>query len=240
MTHYYKKGNRYVHITPAHLDSYDPWFNLAVEGVYFSPDAGYAARSGFWRNADTVVINVRRTRGKSVPGGWKKITSAWRGAEAVAVQCSNDPAIPVLPLWLVPEYDKTISTSIVLNALNALGASAPKLPRNDLVVKPPKAIAKPGSGLYRETKIVASTTALCCSSDLSRLANYLNPDKRNRRRKVLPSVRSFAHHPTELLPGITHEQAYEAINRGLFRPLWRARGSGNSSPGQNARLAKLH
>lgn len=25
-------------------DSYDPWFNLAVE-VYFSPDAGYAARS---------------------------------------------------------------------------------------------------------------------------------------------------------------------------------------------------
>ncbi|WP_449401798.1 lipoyl protein ligase domain-containing protein, partial [Escherichia coli] len=34
-----------------------------------------------------------------------------------------------------PEYDKTISTSIVLNALNALGVSAEASGRNDLVVK---------------------------------------------------------------------------------------------------------
>jgi lipoate-protein ligase A len=32
-----------------------------------------------------------------------------------------------------PEYDKTISTAIVLNALNALGVTAEASGRNDLV-----------------------------------------------------------------------------------------------------------
>ncbi len=37
-------------------DSYDPWFNLAVRGVHFPPDARHQRVLFLWRNADTVVI----------------------------------------------------------------------------------------------------------------------------------------------------------------------------------------
>lgn len=51
-----------------------------------------------------------------------------------------------------PEYDKTISTSIVLNALNALGVSAEASGRNDLVVKTVEGDRKVSGSAYRETK----------------------------------------------------------------------------------------
>ncbi len=83
-------------------DSYDPWFNLAVEECIFRQMPATQRVLFLWRNADTVVIgraqnpwkecNTRRME--------KKITSAWRGAAAVAAQCSTISAIPALPLWL--------------------------------------------------------------------------------------------------------------------------------------------
>ncbi len=86
-----------------------------------------------------------------------------------------------------PEYDKTISTSIVLNALNALGVSAEASGRNDLVVKTAEGDRKVSGSAYRETKDRGfHHGTLLLNSDLSRPANYLNPDKRNWRRKALP------------------------------------------------------
>ncbi len=65
---------------------------------------------------------------------------------------------------------------------------------------------------------------------LAALANYLNPDKKKLAAKGITSVRSRVTNLTELLPGITHEQICEAITEAFFRPLWRARGSGNHLP----------
>ncbi|XNM48338.1 lipoyl protein ligase domain-containing protein [Escherichia coli] len=73
---------------------------------------------------------------------------------------------------------KTISTSIVLNALNAPGVSAEASGHNDLVVKTTKVTAKYGSAYARNQRSLASTTAPCCSMPTSRLANYLDPDKK--------------------------------------------------------------
>lgn len=86
-----------------------------------------------------------------------------------------------------PEYDKTISTHIVLAALNSLGVMADASGRNDLVVKTPDGDRKVSGSAYRETKDRGfHHGTLLLNADLSRLANYLNPDKRNLRRKESP------------------------------------------------------
>lgn len=116
-----------------------------------------------------------------------------------------------------PEYDKTISTSIVLNALNALGVSAEASGRNDLVVKTAEGDRKVSGSAYRETKDRGfHHGTLLLNSDLSRLANYLNPDKKKLAAKGITSVRSRVTNLTELLPGITHEQVCEAITEAFF------------------------
>lgn len=84
-------------------DSYDPWFNLAVEECIFRQMPATQRVLFLWRNADTVVIgraqnpwkecNTRRMEEDNV-------RLARRGAVAVAARCSTISAIPALPLWL--------------------------------------------------------------------------------------------------------------------------------------------
>lgn len=81
-------------------DSYDPWFNLAVEECIFRQMPATQRVLFLWRNADTVVIGRAQNPWKECNTRRKKITSAWRGAVAVAARCSTISAIPVLPLWL--------------------------------------------------------------------------------------------------------------------------------------------
>lgn len=82
-------------------DSYDPWFNLAVEECIFRQMPATQRVLFLWRNADTVVIgraqnpwkecNTRRMEEDNVRP---------RGAAAVAARCSTISVIPALPLWL--------------------------------------------------------------------------------------------------------------------------------------------
>ncbi len=55
-------------------------------------------------------------------------------------------------------------------------------------------------------------TAPCCSTPICRLANYLNPDQKSCRLKALPRCADGGE-LVELLPGITHQQVCEAIQK---------------------------
>lgn len=142
-----------------------------------------------WRNADTVVIgraqnpwkecNTRRMEEDNVRPARRS-----SGGGAVFHDLGNTCFTFMAGK---PEYDKTISTSIVLNALNALGVSAEASGRNDLVVKTVEGDRKVSGSAYRETKIVASTTALCCSMPTLAARQTISIRiKRNWRRKALP------------------------------------------------------
>ncbi|VDZ05429.1 lipoate-protein ligase A [Escherichia coli] len=170
-------------------DSYDPWFNLAVEECIFRQMPATQRVLFLWRNADTVVIgraqnpwkecNTRRMEEDNV-----RLARRSSGGGAVFHDLGNTCFTFMAGK---PEYDKTISTSIVLNALNALGVSAEASGRNDLVVKTAEGDRKVSGSAYRETKIVASTTAPCCS--MPTLAAWQTISiriKRNWRRKALP------------------------------------------------------
>lgn len=200
-------------------DSYDPWFNLAVEECIFRQMPATQRVLFLWRNADTVVIgraqnpwkecNTRRMEEDNV-----RLARRSSGGGAVFHDLGNTCFTFMAGK---PEYDKTISTSIVLNALNALGVSAEASGRNDLVVKTAEGDRKVSGSAYRETKDRGfHHGTLLLNADLSRLANYLNPDKKKLAAKGITSVRSRVTNLTELLPGITHEQVCEAISETFF------------------------
>jgi lipoate-protein ligase A len=89
-----------------------------------------------------------------------------------------------------PEYDKTISTAIVLAALNSLGVTAEASGRNDLVVKTASGDRKVSGSAYRETMDRGfHHGTLLLNADLSRLANYLNRTKKKLQAKGITSVR---------------------------------------------------
>ncbi|MFP1590691.1 lipoate--protein ligase [Escherichia coli] len=217
-------------------DSYDPWFNLAVEECIFRQMPATQRVLFLWRNADTVVIGRAQNPWKDDPADKDNVRLAQRSSGGGAV-FHNLGNTCFTFMAGKPEYDKTISTSIVLNALNALGVSAEASGRNDLVVKTAEGDRKVSGSAYRETKDRGfHHGTLLLNADLSRLANYLNPDKKKLAAKGITSVRSRVTNLTELLPGITHEQVCEAITKAFFAHYGERVEAGNHLPGQNARL----
>ncbi|VTN13835.1 Lipoate-protein ligase A [Raoultella terrigena] len=60
---------------------------------------------------------------------------------------------------------------------------------------------------------VFTNGTLLLNADLSRLANYLNPDQKKLQAKGITSVRGRVANLVELLPGITHRQVCAASKR---------------------------
>jgi len=86
-----------------------------------------------------------------------------------------------------------------------------------LVVKTPDGDRKVSGSAYRETMDRGfHHGTLLLNADLSRLANYLNPDKKKLQAKGITSVRGRVANLVELLPGITHEQICDAIREAFF------------------------
>ena len=173
-------------------DSTDPWFNLAVEECIFRQMPATQRVLFLWRNADTVVIgraqnpwkecNTRRMEEDNV-----RLARRSSGGGAVFHDLGNTCFTFMAGK---PEYDKTVSTRIVLAALAALGVAAEASGRNDLVVKTAEGDRKISGSAYRETLDRGfHHGTLLLNADLSRLANYLNPDKKKLQAKGITSVR---------------------------------------------------
>ncbi len=200
-------------------ESHDPWFNLAVEECIFRQMPATQRVLFLWQNADTVVIgraqnpwkecNTRRMEQDNI-----RLARRSSGGGAVFHDLGNSCFTFMAGK---PEYDKTISTGIVLDALRALGVEATASGRNDLVIETPEGARKISGSAYRETKDRGfHHGTLLLDADLSRLANYLNPDKKKLEAKGITSVRGRVTNLSEFLPGITHQQVSQAISASFF------------------------
>ncbi|MCE0800989.1 lipoate--protein ligase LplA [Buttiauxella sp. S04-F03] len=200
-------------------DSYDPWFNLAVEECIFRQMPATQRVLFLWRNADTVVIgraqnpwkecNTRRMEEDNV-----RLARRSSGGGAVFHDLGNTCFTFMAGK---PEYDKSVSTAIVVNALDSLGISATASGRNDLEVATAEGPRKVSGSAYKETMDRGfHHGTLLLNADLSRLANYLNPDEKKLKAKGITSVRGRVANLSDLLPGLTHEQICDAVCESFF------------------------
>lgn len=199
-------------------DSYDPWFNLAVEDCIFREMTTQRVLF-LWRNAETVVIgqaqnpwkecNTRRMEEDGI-----RLARRSSGGGAVFHDLGNTCFTFMAGK---PEYDKSVSTGIILNALKSLGIDASASGRNDLVVQTAGGERKISGSAYRETADRGfHHGTLLLNADLSRLANYLNPDIKKLQAKGITSVRSRVANLNEFVPDINHEQICQAVTAAFF------------------------
>lgn len=194
--------------------SNNPHFNLAVEDCIFRSMPADQLVLFLWRNADTVVI------GRS-QNPWKecninkmeqdKIHLARRqsGGGAVFHDLGNTNFTFMAGK---PEYNKEVSTEIVLQGLKKLGIEGYANGRNDLVVGEGEEMRKFSGSAYKETKDRGfHHGTLLLHADLSRLANYLNPDVKKLQSKGITSVRSRVTNLNSLYPAIDHQLVCDAI-----------------------------
>ncbi|VTP62051.1 Lipoate-protein ligase A [Serratia rubidaea] len=144
-------------------DSYDPWFNLAVEECIFR-EMSTQKILFLWRNAETVVIgqsqnpwkecNTRRMEQDGI-----RLARRSSGGGAVFHDLGNTCFTFMAGK---PGYDKSVSTQIILQALATLGIRATASGRNDLVIDTAAGRARSPAPPTVKRRIAASTTARCC------------------------------------------------------------------------------
>lgn len=135
-------------------ESYDPWFNLAVEECIFKQMPADQRVLFLWRNDNTVVIgraqnpwkecNTRKMEEDGV-----KLARRSSGGGAVFHDLGNTCFTFMAGK---PEYNKTISTQIILDGLSKAGIQATASGRNDLVVPLADGERKISGSAYKETK----------------------------------------------------------------------------------------
>ncbi|EGR2427534.1 lipoate--protein ligase [Vibrio cholerae] len=195
-------------------DSTDPWFNLAVEDTIFRSMPADQRVLFLWRNADTVVIGRaqnpwRECKTDRMEQDKVKLARRQTGGGAVFHDLGNTNFTFMAGK---PEYDKEVSTKIVLAGLQKLGIHGVANGRNDLVLEDEQGIRKFSGSAYRETLDRGfHHGTLLLSADLNRLADYLNPDLKKLQAKGITSVKSRVINLNTVKADIEHQQVCEAI-----------------------------
>lgn len=200
-------------------ESYNPWFNLAMEEAIFNQVAPTQSVLFLWRNADTVVIGRaqnpwKECNTKKMEDDGVKLARRSSGGGAVFQDLGNTCFTFMAGK---PGYDKSVSTQIVVNALARLGLEVKDSGRNDLVISTKDGDRKVSGSAYKETSDRGfHHGTLMLDIDLGRLANYLNPDKKKLQAKGITSVRSRVANLSDLKPGIDHGQVCQAMIEAFF------------------------
>ncbi|EOB4245430.1 lipoate--protein ligase [Vibrio metschnikovii] len=195
-------------------ESTNPWFNLAVEDTIFRSMPADQRILFLWRNADTVVIGRaqnpwRECRTERMEHDGVKLARRQTGGGAVFHDLGNTNFTFMAGK---PEYDKQVSTQIVLAGLQKLGIHGVANGRNDLVLQDEDGVRKFSGSAYRETLDRGfHHGTLLLSADMSRLANYLNPDPKKLQAKGITSVKSRVINLNSVKADIDHQQVCDAI-----------------------------
>lgn len=205
-------------------DTFDPWFNIATEDWIFRDMLSCAELEEtqilfLWRNDNTVVIG--RFQNPWTECNTKKmeednITLARRqsGGGAVFHDLGNTN---FTFLSSKSSFDKGVNNKIITNAINSFGLKSFPSGRNDLLVETAEGEKKISGSAFKETKDRSfHHGTLLINADMTKLGNYLNPNKKKLESKGITSVRSRVANLQEMNPQITHELLSERIIQEFF------------------------
>lgn len=200
-------------------NSYNPWFNLSFEEYIFKNMPKNQSILFLWRNQNSVIIGRAQN-------AWKECNTRRIEQDGIRLARRNSGGGAVFHdlgntcftfMSTKPEYNKNLSTNIILDGLSRLGITAMISGRNDLTIHTHKGERKFSGSAYRETserKFHHGTLLL--HVDLNKLTYYLNPDLKKLSTKGITSIRSRVANLNELKSDIHHEEVCKKLTEAFF------------------------
>lgn len=206
-------------------NTFDPWFNIATEDWIFrdmlsDEDLQNTQILFLWRNDNTVVIGRFQnpwTECHTEKMEEDKVLLARRqsGGGAVYHDLGNTN---FTFLSAKNNFSKSDNNKIITNAINSFGLNATTSGRNDIVVEVSDGEKKISGSAFKETKARSfHHGTLLIKTNLTKLAEYLKPNKKKLESKGIVSVRSRVTNLCDLNPEITHELLSKRIIEEFFK-----------------------
>lgn len=195
---------------------FDPWLNLATEDwLYRDMDPSQDVLF-LWRNSPTVVIGRYQNPWlecdlDAMEADGVKLARRQSGGGAVFHDLGNTNFTFMSSR---ASYSKERNNGIILAALARFGITAQASGRNDIVVDERKIS---GSAFKMSKDRAFHHGTLLINADLTRISNYLTPDKDKLKAKGIRSVRSRVANLNEFREELTHEQLAPVIIEEFFR-----------------------
>lgn len=200
-------------------NSYNPWFNLALEEHIFQNMPQNQTILFLWRNDNTVVIgrsqnpwkecNTRRMDRDGI-----RLARRYSGGGAVFHDLGNTC---FTFMSTQKKFNNNISFNIIKDGLNRFGIDAIISGRNDLVVNTQQGHRKISGSAYRITsdrKFHHGTLLLCVN--LNKLAYYLNPDPKKLEAKGIDSIKSRVINLNTFRSDINHQDMCQKLKEAFF------------------------
>jgi lipoate-protein ligase A len=196
-------------------ETYDPWFNLATEDWIFREMDPKSDTLFLWRNDNTVVIGRYQNPWeecnlKAMERDNVKLARRQSGGGAVYHDLGNTN---FTFLSGRKDYDKEANSKIIINALRRFGIHAETSGRNDILVEGKKIS---GSAYKLTSDRAFHHGTLLISAALTKIADYLTPEKKKLLSKGISSVQSRVANLSEFVPDINHEVLCDAIIESFF------------------------
>ena len=205
-------------------DTFDPWFNIATEDWIFRDMLSDSELEDtkilfLWRNDNAVIIgrfqnpwtecNTEKMEADSI-----KLARRQSGGGAVFHDLGNTN---YTFLSGKKNFDKAANNKIITNAINSFGLNSFASGRNDLLVSTSEGDKKISGSAFKETKDRSfHHGTVLINADMTKLEQYLNPNKKKLESKGITSVRARVLNLAELNIEITHESLCSKIIQEFF------------------------
>ncbi len=197
-------------------ETYDPWFNLATEDYIFQEMKPDHHILFLWRNDNTVVIGRYQNpwaecNTANMERDDVKLARRQSGGGAVYHDLGNTNFTFMSSR---ENYSKERNTEIIVKALKRFGIDAAASGRNDITVDERKIS---GSAFKLSNDRAFHHGTLLIDADLSKISNYLTPDKKKLQSKGIKSVKARVANLVEFNPEINHKALCDAIIEEFFK-----------------------
>lgn len=196
--------------------TFDPWFNIATEDYIFRDmDPEYQVLY-LWRNQNTVVIG-------RFQNPWAECNLEKMEADGIKLARRNSGGGAVFHdlgntnftfMSAKNQYSKERNNQIIIEALKKFNISAIPSGRNDILVNE----LKISGSAFKEAKDRAfHHGTLLINADLTKLANYLNPNPKKLQSKGIQSVRARVANLVEFNQTLNHDLLSDTIIEEFFQ-----------------------
>lgn len=188
----------------------NPWFNLATENWILHDLDPDTFTLYLWRNDNAVVIGRYQNpwvecKVEKMEADGVCLARRESGGGAVYHDLGNSN---FTFLSSKENYRQGDNFSIIVNALAKLGIEAAKSGRNDVVVEEKKIS---GSAFRQTATRCFHHGTLLIDADITKLGDYLSPNRLKLESKGIKSVRSRVANLVDFVSGLDHEKVCEAI-----------------------------